>query len=175
MSVEVYIGAGSNMGRRFGNLRAAWIGVQNFLEDPEFSSLWETAPLILEDQPEFLNMVFKGKYNGSSMSLLEKLQAIETDCGRDRKREVVKGPRTLDLDILLFGSETVSTDILELPHPGILSRSFVLTPLLEIYPGDGILAREFRQSLDQLSDQGIHCKRERSATDFWEADEPDEQ
>jgi len=175
MPTDVYIGAGSNLDNRFKNLKAAWLGVQDFLEKPDFSSLWETAPLIVEDQPKFLNMVFRGVYRGSSMSLLERLQSLETSYGRDRSKEVPKGPRTLDLDILLFGRMTVHTDLLVLPHPEILNRSFVLTPLLEIYPEDSISADQYRQSLNGLSDQDIICRRKRTISNFWDLGEPDEQ
>ncbi len=167
MSATVYIGAGSNRGDRFGNLAAAWFSIRSMLNRPEHSSLWETAPLIVEDQPRFLNMVFSGVYSGSPLQLLGELQRIESENGRDRSREVFKGPRTLDLDILLFGDERIRSDRLILPHPGIHSRAFVLTPLLEVHPEEDPCNLEFRKSLQILGDQDIVCIRKRSDLNFW--------
>ena len=175
MAVEVYIGAGSNLGNRFENLKESWEAIQDIFESTDHSSLYETAPLIVENQPKFLNMDFKGVYRGSALKLLSLLHRIESSHGRNRGKEISKGPRTLDLDILLFGHETISSESLIIPHPEILNRSFVLTPLLEVYPEDGVYAEGFRKALEGLSDQNVICKRDRSRKTFWTDGEPDEQ
>jgi len=110
------------------------------------------------DQPDFLNVVVAGDTELGPMELLERLQAIEAEFGRDRSRERHKGPRTLDIDILLHGSTIMQTAALTLPHPGIAERAFVLVPLLELEPGlrypvSGILLSSF---LESVGGQGIY-------------------
>lgn len=100
-------------------------------------------------------MAASGLYSGSPEELLFELQSIESALGRDRKNEISKGPRTMDLDILLFGDLVRNTDLLTIPHPGIGERAFVLTPLLDIIPSDIPLYREYKRVLDQLEDQGV--------------------
>ena len=86
------------------------------------------------DQPEFLNAVFSGECNIGPYELLEYIHTLEDESGRDRAKEGWKGPRPLDIDILLYG-DTVSGDpVLTLPHPGMKERGFVLIPLAEIAP-----------------------------------------
>jgi 2-amino-4-hydroxy-6-hydroxymethyldihydropteridine diphosphokinase len=126
-----YIGLGSNLGDRIQNLTDAL----EYLEDEgvitdEVSSVYETEPQGFTDQPWFLNMAARVKTTVSARDLLKLLQRIEARMGR--VREMRWGPRVIDLDILLFGREVISQPDLEVPHPRLTQRAFVLIPLLEI-------------------------------------------
>ena len=155
----VYIGLGSNLGDRLSILLDCLKKLASLLTDMAYSSIWETEPMIVEDQPEFLNMAVKGLYPGTAEELLKELWKIEDSAGRNRRQEIIKGPRPLDLDLLLFGEERIQTEILQVPHPGIKQRSFVLTPLIELTPAlkepeSGILYAGFQQDVEN---QGIIC------------------
>ncbi len=97
------------------------------------SSVYETEPQDVRDQPWFLNMVIEIETELFPKQLLARLQKIERELGR--KRTVPKGPRTIDVDILLYGSFVMETAQLQIPHPRMAERRFVLEPLQEIAPG----------------------------------------
>lgn len=96
------------------------------------SSFYETEPVDLREQPWFLNCVVQGKTEVPALDLLRALREIEARMGS--KKLVLKGPRLIDLDILLYGDETIDTKELQVPHPRMLLRRFVLVPLAEIAP-----------------------------------------
>jgi 2-amino-4-hydroxy-6-hydroxymethyldihydropteridine diphosphokinase len=98
------------------------------------SSLYSTAPVGFADQPRFVNAVVALETQFSPRALLDNLLAIELDFGRDRAASPPNGPRTLDLDILLYGDLVLSESGLEIPHPRVAERAFVLVPLHEIAP-----------------------------------------
>jgi 2-amino-4-hydroxy-6-hydroxymethyldihydropteridine diphosphokinase len=98
------------------------------------SSLYSTAPVGLADQPRFLNAVLHLETLLSPFELLGGLLTVEQEFGRDRLNQVPDGPRTLDLDLILYGDFVLSETCLELPHPRFAKRAFVLTPLNEIAP-----------------------------------------
>ncbi|MGD0912525.1 MAG: 2-amino-4-hydroxy-6-hydroxymethyldihydropteridine diphosphokinase [Terracidiphilus sp.] len=98
------------------------------------SSLYSTSPVGYADQPRFLNAAAAVETQLGPRDLLDSLLAIERDFGRDRVGAILNGPRTLDLDILLYGDLTVSESGLEIPHPRLAERGFVLIPLNEIAP-----------------------------------------
>jgi 2-amino-4-hydroxy-6-hydroxymethyldihydropteridine diphosphokinase len=98
------------------------------------SSLYETEPVGYHDQPSFLNAAVALETQLEPLPLLRGLLAIEREFGRDRKRGVLKGPRTLDLDLLVMEDCIVAGKELTLPHPGLAERRFVLAPLVEIAP-----------------------------------------
>ena len=98
------------------------------------SSIYETQPLYVENQPRYLNAVGEGWAELEPEEMLTRLQGIEREFGRNRAEEVRRGPRTLDLDILLCGSRVVETPDLQVPHPLMAERLFVLVPLLELEP-----------------------------------------
>ena len=128
-----YIALGSNVGDRAENLRAA----QQRMDGPDLrvrraSSIYETAPRDVEDQPWFLNQVIECATDLFPRQLLERLQKIERAMGR--KRRMAKGPREIDLDILLYGDAVVKAAELEIPHPRMAERRFVLEPLAELAP-----------------------------------------
>jgi 2-amino-4-hydroxy-6-hydroxymethyldihydropteridine diphosphokinase len=128
-----YLALGTNIGDREANLRDA---VQR-MESDEIrvvarSSLYETAPQELLDQPSFLNAVVEVETGLFPMQLLARVQQIERAMGR--RRVTPKGPRNIDIDILFYGRAVIGTAELEVPHPRIAQRRFVLEPLAEIAP-----------------------------------------
>ena len=96
------------------------------------SSIFETEPVDLPDQPLFLNCVLEIETTLQPLELLRRIHEIEAACGRTR--EIPKGPRTLDIDILLYGDLVIGTPELTIPHPAMLERRFVLEPLAELAP-----------------------------------------
>jgi 2-amino-4-hydroxy-6-hydroxymethyldihydropteridine diphosphokinase len=129
----VYLSLGSNIGDRESNLRAAIAALAPAgVHVIQFSSIYETEPVDFLDQPWFLNCVVEAETDLEPHALLQSLRAIEMQLGN--KKEFAKGPRKLDLDILLYNSQTIATPDLQIPHPRMLQRRFVLTPLAEIAP-----------------------------------------
>lgn len=111
------------------------------------------------DQDDFINAAISGETETSAEELLFFLQTIETNMGRVRNPDRPKGPRVIDLDILLFGDELIDTDKLTIPHPRIGERAFVLVPLLElaptlVHPRTG---KPFSIFLPDVENQGIFC------------------
>jgi len=96
------------------------------------SSIYETEPVDLREQPWFLNCAVKAETHFDAMTLLRALREIETKMGSTKL--VAKGPRLIDMDILLYGSDTMDTPELQVPHPRMHLRRFVLVPLAEIAP-----------------------------------------
>ena len=129
----IYLGLGSNLGARENNIRSA---IQKLGEKKihilQCSSIIETDPVGGPPQGKFLNAVLEATTDLSPFELLKTLKAIETSLGR-RKTET-NGPRTIDIDILLFDQESITTPELIIPHPRMLSRKFVMNPLREIAP-----------------------------------------
>lgn len=129
----VYLSLGSNVGEREVSLRAAIealpaVGVRVL----QVSSLYETEPVDYLEQAWFLNCVVEGETEVRAEKLLRSLREIETRMGS--KKLVPKGPRLIDMDILLYGQETIDSPELQLPHPRMHLRRFVLVPLAEIAP-----------------------------------------
>ncbi|HET7152113.1 MAG TPA: 2-amino-4-hydroxy-6-hydroxymethyldihydropteridine diphosphokinase [Candidatus Acidoferrum sp.] len=128
-----YLSLGSNLGDRERNLRTAIIALAEAkVRVTCVSSLYETEPVDLREQPWFLNCVVQGETQLAALDLLRTLRGIEAQMGS--KKLVPKGPRLIDLDILLYGDETIGTPELQVPHPRMLQRRFVLVPLAEIAP-----------------------------------------
>jgi 2-amino-4-hydroxy-6-hydroxymethyldihydropteridine diphosphokinase len=131
--MTVYLSLGSNLGEREGNLRAAIAELPPAgVRVERVSSLYETEPVDYVEQPWFLNCVVMGQAEVPAEELLHRLREIETRMGS--KKEFAKGPRLLDIDILLYGEETIDTPELQVPHPRMLKRKFVMAPLAEIAP-----------------------------------------
>jgi 2-amino-4-hydroxy-6-hydroxymethyldihydropteridine diphosphokinase len=128
---SVYLSLGSNLGEREANLRVA-IGKLGELGDVTVSSLYETEPIEFTNQPWFLNCAVALRTHLMPKQLLSRIQAIEQQMGRRRTQP--KGPRTLDIDILLFANSIIHTPQLDVPHPAMHQRRFVLEPLAEIAP-----------------------------------------
>ena len=130
---KIHIALGSNLGNRAFNLARARKLTAEFIADMQCSSIYETPPWGVLDQPHFLNQVIKGTTELSPLRLLDRLKAIEHKMGRE---ETVRfGPRIIDLDILLYGERVINYHRLQVPHPRMLERAFVLVPLTELSPG----------------------------------------
>ena len=132
--VEVFIGLGSNLGDPRRHLLAGLAGLRGLAgyRHLAHSSLYRTAPVGVTDQPAFLNAVARGMFAGTATGLLAGLLAIEAQEGRQRLERW--GPRSLDLDLLLFGQEIIALPGLSVPHPEMRRRAFVLVPLMELAP-----------------------------------------
>lgn len=129
----VYLSLGSNVGDRAKNLHAAIAALAEVgVRVIRVSSFYETEPVDLREQPWFLNCVVEGVTEVSAVALLKEMRKIEALMGS--KKLVAKGPRLMDLDILLYGEETIATPELQVPHPRMTGRRFVLVPLAEIAP-----------------------------------------
>lgn len=149
---KVYIGLGSNLGDPRKNLEKA----RQFIDEipltriTRVSSLYSSRPWGVKDQPDFINQVVEIETGLPPGELLQKLLEIEKHMGR--KRLVKWGPRVIDLDILLYGSLTISEEDLQVPHPFLTQREFVVVPLLELEPElalpDGTMLREKLEGLD---------------------------
>ena len=155
---RVYLSLGSNLGRREGNLEAAVQAMDGFLADMRRSSIYETRPMYVEEQPKFLNMVVSGLCVLQPRELLERILALELQLGRDREHYTPKGPRIIDVDILLFGRRIIDEEGLHVPHPRLKERQFALIPLLELEPDlkDPVSGLPLAESLRGLEDQGVY-------------------
>jgi 2-amino-4-hydroxy-6-hydroxymethyldihydropteridine diphosphokinase len=134
-NTTAYIGLGSNLGDRAGNLLMGIRGMQDAgLAVLRVSQIYETQPVETFVQPPFLNMVveLQGNTLPRPEGLLARLLQVELSLGRTR--DMAKGPRIIDLDLLLYGNETCHTQLLTLPHPRFHRRRFVLVPLAELAP-----------------------------------------
>ena len=134
MATRVAIALGSNLGDRRAALTFASERLASLLTDTVLSDIIETDPVGegLEDQPLYLNAALVGETNLDARALLDAIRQIETDYGRTRP--FPGAARTLDLDLILFGDQTVIEPGLEVPHPRFRERFFVLGPLAEIAP-----------------------------------------
>jgi 2-amino-4-hydroxy-6-hydroxymethyldihydropteridine diphosphokinase len=149
---DVYLGLGSNLGNRMQRLADA----RNRIERKAgtitaASSIYDTAPWGPVPQDNFLNQVIRISTALEPRELLAVLHEIERDAGRDRKSEIRFGPRTLDLDILLYGDRVLHEEGLAIPHPRLTERAFVLAPLAEIAPDlqvGGLTVRELLGRID---------------------------
>jgi 2-amino-4-hydroxy-6-hydroxymethyldihydropteridine diphosphokinase len=150
MAERAFIGLGANIGDPGGQLRDALAALDAIpgTRLMRASSLWRTAPVGYAAQPDFVNAVAEIETAQAPRALLEALLAIEKRFGRERS--FANAPRTLDLDLLLYGDRVLSEQGLELPHPRMHERAFVLAPLVEIAPeveipgkgrADALLAR----------------------------------
>lgn len=129
---DVYLSLGSNLGDRSANLQAAIKRLDEAGTVRAVSDFYETEPVELTSQPWFLNSVVALETGQSPPALLKTLLAIEHEMGRLRLKD--KGPRVIDMDILLFGDLVVDERGLKIPHPAMQQRRFVLEPLVEIAP-----------------------------------------
>jgi 2-amino-4-hydroxy-6-hydroxymethyldihydropteridine diphosphokinase len=127
-----YLSLGSNIGERIPSLQMAISQLREIGTIKALSSLYETEPVELLNQPWFVNCVVALETNESPEVLLKKLLAIEQEMGRVRLK--VKGPRVIDIDILLFGDRVIDEPGLKIPHPAMQHRRFALEPLAEIAP-----------------------------------------
>jgi len=132
MRKRVYLSLGSNIGDRAANLQSAIEELSRFGKVAAVSSFYETEPVEFTKQPLFLNCAVSLDTEKTPGQLLRALLEIERTMGRLRTQQ--KGPRKIDIDILLFGDSSVNTATLTIPHPAMHERRFVLEPLAEIAP-----------------------------------------
>jgi 2-amino-4-hydroxy-6-hydroxymethyldihydropteridine diphosphokinase len=132
MFCEVYLGLGSNLGDRVANLEAGVALLTERVGAVQVSSLFTTAPVGFALQPEFLNAACRVTTRLDPFELMHAIRCIEYSVGRHRT--FVSAPRTLDIDILLFGSRILRGPPVSLPHPRLAERAFALAPLVELAP-----------------------------------------
>ena len=130
--MSVYLGVGSNLGDRERNLLDGIGRLNEKVVVQQISSLYDTEPVGYIDQPRFLNAVVKGEANLSPDDLLEFIKKIEVDLGRIAS--FTNGPRSIDIDILLYDDVVLDTPSFTIPHPRYAERAFELAPLVEIAP-----------------------------------------
>ncbi len=146
---RAFVGLGSNLGDREVTLRAAVKRLRGLegVEVKGVSSFRDTEPVDYLDQPRFLNGAVELETDLSARALLGALLELERAFGRDRGTAPPHGPRTLDLDLLLYGDATIDEPLLEVPHPRLHERRFVLEPLVELDPDLEIPGRGSVQAL----------------------------
>ena len=148
----VYLSLGSNLGNRDHYLEQARKAIEKSFSMVRFSKVYETEPVDVTDQPWFLNQVAELRTDLAPETLLEWARVLETQAGR--QREIPKGPRTLDVDILLYDDRVLDVKGLALPHPRLEQRRHVLVPLMELSP-ELILPnsrKTAREALEQVKD-----------------------
>ncbi len=159
-----YIGMGGNLASHVGEpektLEAAASRLSELGAVVGKSSLYSTEPVGFADQPRFLNAVIGLRTMLSPLTLLERLLEIEREFGRDRSAGLANGPRTLDLDILLMGDLRIQEAGLEIPHPRLVDRAFVLIPLEEIagaaiHPNSGKTIQQLKNDLLERSARAV--------------------
>ena len=160
MKKLVYLSLGSNLGDRRSSLEAAIERLAGVGTVQAVSSFYETKPVEFTEQPDFLNCAVALETEKMPRQLLKALLGVERDMGRRRPRAGqprVKGPRTIDIDILLFGNSVVETPELTIPHPALHERRFALEPLAEIAPEarHPVLKRTVREMLNAVPTGGV--------------------
>lgn len=152
-------------------LRASFL-LEPLFSDFELSSVYRTKPMYFENQSDFFNMAVCGNTMLSAHELLSKIHEIEEKLGRNRISEIRNGPRSIDIDIELFGNEEIHffdkkdpMKNLEVPHPHIAERAFVLIPLLEVLPESAEIHNiEFlKNSLAKIGNQGAELWKNRQS------------
>jgi len=170
MSNTSYISLGSNMGDRCESLKAAIeeLNTHSNLRVINTSSIYETDPVGYEDQDQFLNMVVEVSTNLNPFELLSLCLDIEKKLGR--KRDIRWGPRTIDLDILLYNQENIKSEKLTVPHPRMHERAFVIIPLLEIASSIKLPTMEIplQSILEDISDrEGVRIWKRKNGEDVF--------
>ena len=146
---SVAVALGSNLGDRLANLRAALAEIESrgLLHDARASDAYETEPEREVDGDAFLNAVVVGRCPRAAPELLRALLGIEASLGRLRRTDAQGGPRTIDLDLILFGDAILDADGIVVPHPRFHRRAFVLVPLVQVAP----------EMIEPRSRRPVHC------------------
>lgn len=148
--MSLFIGLGTNLGNKTQNLSLAKNYLENYFSFIGESRIYSSKAIEYLDQPDFYNQVMEFELPElSPPKVMEILLKIELDMGR--QRDIPKGPRVIDLDLLFYGDQTIKTELVEVPHPRFFQRSFVVLPLKEL-PGFSSLNRfSFPQSFSNSS------------------------
>ena len=154
MKNKVYLSLGSNIGNRQKYIESAieLIGKTEGIEILKKSGLYETSPVGYVEQNLFLNTVIKIETDFSAREILKIINKIENEL--DRKREIRWGPRTIDIDILIFSDKKIDEMDLIIPHKEMLNRLFVLVPLIEIYDGEYFEKEKIIERIGELVEVG---------------------
>ncbi|WP_419954807.1 2-amino-4-hydroxy-6-hydroxymethyldihydropteridine diphosphokinase [Neobacillus niacini] len=171
MGNTAFIALGSNIGDRYDYLSKA---VERLVSHSKIqlvntSSVYETDPVGYEEQDLFLNMVMEIQTDLSAFELLDFCLKVELELGR--KREIMWGPRTVDLDILLYNQENIKSEKLMIPHPRMLERNFVMIPLSEINPNITIPNTEkpLEVWIEELANkEGVRVWKRKNGEDVFE-------
>lgn len=132
METDILLGLGANVGDPLQQLAAAVDALRGFTSDLAVSSVYRTEPVGYAEQPDFHNLVVRGRTALGPEELLERILGVEREMGRERTFR--NAPRVIDIDLLAYGDRVIETDRLTVPHPGIPTRGFVLHPLAEVAP-----------------------------------------
>ena len=151
----VYLGLGTNLGDRSSNLRRAVDGLAGALTITAVSSVYETRPWGIENQPNFLNMCVAGETNLAPITLLRYLKELELQLGREPGKRW--GPRLIDIDILFYDELILAGPTLSIPHRGLADRATVLVPLVQIAPElvHPILQKKVMDLFDEVDATGV--------------------
>jgi 2-amino-4-hydroxy-6-hydroxymethyldihydropteridine diphosphokinase len=156
--VRIFLGLGSNIGDSVATVRSAFVELSSILDDATMSRLRASKAMYDEKQPDFVNAVVAGNTALSPRDLLAAVHGIEDRWGRVRNSERPKGPRTLDVDILLYGDLVLNERDLTIPHASLKERRFALEPLLDLEPDltDPLSGEAYSTILKSLPPQGIY-------------------
>lgn len=154
MKNKVYLSLGSNIGNRQEYIESAieLVGKREGIKILKKSGLYETSPVGYVEQDLFLNAVIKIETDFSERDILKIINKIENEL--DRKREIRWGPRTIDIDILIFSDKKINETDLIIPHKEMLNRLFVLVPLIEIYDGEYFEKEKIIERIGELVEVG---------------------
>ena len=154
MKNKVYLSLGSNIGNRQEYIESAieLVGKTEGIKILKKSGLYETSPVGYVEQDLFLNVVIKIETDFSAREILKIINKIENEL--DRKREIRWGPRTIDIDILIFSDKKINETDLIIPHKEMLNRLFVLVPLIEIYDGEYFEKEKIIERIGELVEVG---------------------
>lgn len=171
LAATVYLSLGANLGDRLANLRLALTRLQTLARLEEVSSLYETQPQGVSDQPLFLNAVCRVTTGLEPQALLRFLKNVERETGRQPGGERW-GPRPIDLDILLYDDRVLDAPELTVPHPRLAERAFVLVPLCELAPElrHPLLGKTMKELLASVGKKGVR----KIAPRAWEKGEGNE-